>query len=57
MKIIIDSVKSSDLDYISIVNAVSFKEVKILETGGEYFVLVACRIGATRLIDNILVTF
>lgn len=56
IKDIINSVNSSKLDYISIVNAETFKAVKTLEKGIEYYFLIACRIGATRLIDNLKIT-
>lgn len=55
IKRIIKSVDSSDLDYASIVDARTFSEVKKLEQGKRYYILIACRIGKTRLIDNILV--
>jgi pantoate--beta-alanine ligase len=55
MKRIIDRVDSADLDYISIADALTFLPVKELTKGKKYFVLIACRIGKTRLIDNILV--
>jgi pantoate--beta-alanine ligase len=55
MKRMINRVKSSDLDYVSIVDASTFSPVKILTSGMKYYVLVVCRIGKTRLIDNILV--
>lgn len=41
-------------DYVRIVNSRSFEESEILKSGEEYFLLIACRIGATRLIDNLL---
>ena len=55
MKRMISRVNSSDLDYVSIVDALTFLPVKKLSQGKKYYVLVACRIGKTRLIDNILV--
>ncbi len=55
MKGIINRAETSDLDYISIVDALSFSPVKKLVHGKKYYVLIACRIGKTRLIDNILV--
>lgn len=54
MKKKIDAVDSSTLDYIKIVDSGSFEEADILAFGGEYFILIACRIGKTRLIDNVL---
>ncbi len=52
---IVQRAETSDLDYISIVDALTFAPVKKLEHGKKYYVLIACRIGKTRLIDNILV--
>jgi len=45
-------IPSANLDYIKIVDANTFDFVDELKTGGEYCVLVACKIGKTRLIDN-----
>ena len=55
MKRIINSVSSSDLDYVRIVNAEDFSEAETLEPGDEYYILIACKIGKTRLIDNQLI--
>lgn len=55
MQSIINSVDTSSLDYIKIVNGTNFKEVNELIPSGKYYVLIACRIGSTRLIDNILI--
>ena len=52
---IINSVSSSDLDYINIVEAGSFDIVEELKQGNEYYLLIACKIGSTRLIDNDLI--
>lgn len=52
---ILKSVPSASPDYTAIVQSDSFEKSEILESGKEYFVLVACRIGKTRLIDNILI--
>lgn len=46
------NVESAELQYIKIVNEISFKEVENLDAGSKYFVLIACKIGNTRLIDN-----
>jgi len=51
----INSVKSSNLDYVAIVEAETFIEVDELLPGSEYYILEACRFGKARLIDNILV--
>jgi pantoate--beta-alanine ligase len=51
----IEAVDSSSLDYIKIVDAETFEEAPSLSQGGKYYILVACRIGKTRLIDNLLV--
>lgn len=55
MNKIINSVKTSKIDYIRIVSSENFSEVEKLESGIEYYILIACRIGVTRLIDNLLV--
>ena len=52
---LINSVRSSNLDYIKTVEADSFEVVDELEQGSEYYILIACRIGSTRLIDNELI--
>jgi pantoate--beta-alanine ligase len=52
---IINSVNTSKIDYIRIVNTTNFSEVKNLENGKEFYILIACKIGKTRLIDNLLV--
>ncbi|MFA3781725.1 pantoate--beta-alanine ligase [Melioribacteraceae bacterium 4301-Me] len=56
MQLIINSVESSKIDYIEIVEQTTFSISNTLERGKSYYVLVACWIGTTRLIDNILVT-
>ncbi len=43
------------LDYIEIRNVYGFREVDLIEGGNEYYILVAARVGKTRLIDNELV--
>ena len=53
MKEIINKVKTSNPDYIEIVEADSFKIIENLKKGKEYYILIACRIGSTRLIDNL----
>jgi pantoate--beta-alanine ligase len=55
IKRIISSAESSELDYVSIVDALNFTQVKRLVSANKYYILVACRIGKTRLIDNILI--
>jgi len=45
-------IPSAKLDYIKIVEADTFEIVDELEKEKEYFVLLACKIGKTRLIDN-----
>ncbi|MGE5351250.1 MAG: pantoate--beta-alanine ligase [Acidobacteriota bacterium] len=49
------AVDSASLDYIKIVDSKTFEETGTLALGGEYYILIACRIGKTRLIDNLLV--
>jgi pantoate--beta-alanine ligase len=55
MMTIIEKVKSSNLDYIKIVETDSFETVEELKSRNEYYILVACKIGNTRLIDNELI--
>lgn len=55
MERLIRSIKSTNLDYVKIVQQDSFTEVKSLEEGVKYYLLVACKIGKTRLIDNMLI--
>ena len=52
---IINSVDSSHLDYIEIVEEENFVPMKELKTNDTYLILIACKIGKTRLIDNIIV--
>ncbi len=52
MKVLIQQVSSSNLDYIKIVDANTFKLAEDLIEGKEYYILIACKIGKTRLIDN-----
>jgi pantoate--beta-alanine ligase len=52
MNQLISKTPSAKLDYIKIVEADTFEIVDELEKGKEYFVLLACKIGRTRLIDN-----
>ena len=55
MRKLIGSVDSSDLDYVSIVDKKSFSIASFIEKGKWYYILVACKIGKTRLIDNLLI--
>jgi len=55
MKVMISREPSVKLDYIAIVNENGFKEPLFIEGGNEYYILIAARIGNTRLIDNELV--
>ncbi len=55
MKEVVGSVDSSRPDYIKIVEADNFKETSRLIKGKKYYILIACRIGKTRLIDNMLI--
>lgn len=48
----ITSLASANLDYFRIVEATTFEEVFEIKKGNQYIVLVACKIGRTRLIDN-----
>jgi pantoate--beta-alanine ligase len=46
---------SIHLNYIRIVCADTFKEVSKLESGKDYYCLIAAKVGTTRLIDNSLI--
>ena len=48
--------KSVHMNYIAIVDADSFSDVEILEAEKSYFVLIAAKVGKTRLIDNLFLT-
>jgi len=52
MSDLISKIPSANPDYIKIVEADSFEIVDELKTGEEYYILIACKIGKTRLIDN-----
>lgn len=52
---IIAKVKSFKLDYIKIVESKSFEAEEKLKSSNEYYILIACKIGNTRLIDNELI--
>jgi pantoate--beta-alanine ligase len=55
MMMIIAKVKSFRLDYIKIVESKSFETIEELKNSNEYYILIACKIGNTRLIDNELI--
>lgn len=52
---VISQAETAYLDYIQAVESDSFSKVNLFEKGKSYFVLIACRIGRTRLIDNLLI--
>lgn len=54
MKNLISSVATAQINYIKIVEAKTFIETENLNEGIEYLILIACKIGHTRLIDNLL---
>lgn len=54
MNDMINSVKNSKLDYIKVVDSDNFTLTDRLIKNKNYYVLIACRIGSTRLIDNTL---
>lgn len=56
MKEMINAINSSELDYVAVVESELFLEVDELEEGSDYFILVACRFGKARLIDNFLIS-
>ena len=55
LKSMINAVNLSNPDYIEIVNSDSFEIVDELKQGSEYYILIACKFGTTRLIDNELI--
>ncbi len=54
MNDMINSVKNSKLDYIKVIDSDNFTLTDRLIKNKNYYVLIACRIGSTRLIDNTL---
>ena len=57
MRELYGAVKSSNMDYIKIVDDATFDDAVKLEPGKAYFILIACKIGKTRLIDNLHIRF
>jgi len=55
MKELIATISYSELDYVQIVDVESYSIQQELKEGCEYYLLVACRIGKPRLIDNLIV--
>lgn len=53
MREIIDSSDIVDVEYVSIVDTQTLSEVKVIE--GKALIAIAAKLGATRLIDNIIV--
>ena len=51
----IQKVPTAEPDYVRIVSAETFHEAQTIEEGKTYFVLLACRFGKARLIDNLFV--
>lgn len=49
---VIRTAQDAAIDYVSVVDAETFTETERLERNREYRILVAVRIGSTRLIDN-----
>lgn len=48
--------KNSLLQYIAFVSAESFEQQALLSEGDQIYILIACKVGKTRLIDNFLLT-
>ncbi len=55
LRMMINVVKSSNPDYVEIVKSNSFEIIDELKQGSEYYILIACKFGKTRLIDNELI--
>ena len=56
MNELFSKVPSANVNYIKIVEADSFDIVDEIVEGKEYYILIACKIGKTRLIDNTRIT-
>lgn len=56
MTTLVNLVSTSKLEYIKIVNEKSFELAEVLIKGQSYFLLIACWIGKTRLIDNTIIS-
>ena len=52
MKVVFSQEEAIKLDYVEIRNASGFKEIDLIDSGNEYYLLIAARVGKTRLIDN-----
>jgi pantoate--beta-alanine ligase len=50
---LINGIHSAKIDYVRIVEADTFEIVNELVKGNQYYILIACKIGRTRLIDNV----
>ncbi len=48
--------KNAVPDYVKIVSTDTFEDVDTLKEGEQYYILLACKFGNTRLIDNFLMT-
>jgi pantoate--beta-alanine ligase len=55
MRMLITSRSSASIDYISITDAVTLEELKSFKPGDSVLISLAARIGAVRLIDNVIV--
>ena len=56
MRNMISAEPSANIDYISVANAATLSECSALKQGDHVLISLAVRFGATRLIDNIIVT-
>lgn len=52
VKSLINNYPLLKIDYVEIVNANSFEKEDLLQSGKKYYLLLAVRVGSTRLIDN-----
>ncbi len=57
MQVHLSIAKTGSLDYVKIVTTNNFHSTDQIETGREYFILVAYKFGKTRLIDNLYIDF
>lgn len=56
MKLLYNGLQECNLDYIRIVDADTFMEASAIELEGCYFIIIACKFGTTRLIDNCFIS-
>lgn len=56
MRVLYEKLREHELQYIAFADAETFALIDRIEEGKPFYILIACRIGKTRLIDNFLLT-